>query len=100
MSEPSDRTETDNQANTPIRIEEFKLSSSSVIDKVKQLLKQSNVRKIIIKSDDGRSLIEIPLTVGVVGGVVGAITVPLFTVLAVVGVFAARLTIVIEKSIE
>lgn len=43
---------------------------------------------------------EIPLSVGVGVGAVGIITAPLLTVLGVVGVFAARLTIVIEKSLE
>lgn len=105
MSDPSDRIPDQSPINEvspsdPARIEEFKLSSGTVIDKVKDLVKKGNVRKIIIKTDSGRSLIEIPLTVGVVGGVVGTITAPLFTVLGVVGVFAARLTIVVEKSIE
>jgi|GEM_PF-2732169 len=105
MSDPSDRIPEQSPINevsphNPPRVEEFKLSSGTVIDKVKELVKKGNVRKIIVKTDTGRSLVEIPLTVGVVGGVVGTITAPLFTVLGVVGVFAARLTIVVEKSIE
>ncbi|WP_299408905.1 DUF4342 domain-containing protein [Acaryochloris sp. IP29b_bin.148] len=104
MSEPSDRIPDqppiDVTPSDPARIEEFKLSSGSVIDKIKELVKKGNVRKIIIKTDAGRSLVEIPLTVGVGVGVVGTITVPLLTVLGVVGIFAARLTIVIEKSLE
>ncbi|NJM67861.1 MAG: DUF4342 domain-containing protein [Acaryochloris sp. RU_4_1] len=102
MSEPSDRTpiNTDVNSSSPIRVEEFKLSSSTVITKIKQLIQQGNVRKIIVKTDAGRSLVEIPLTVGVIGGVFGTITAPLLTVLGVVGIFAARLTIVVEKSVE
>lgn len=106
MSEPSDRIPNQDSINSDInptksaRVEEFKLNSGSVIDKVKELAKKGNVRKIIVKTDAGRSLIEIPLTVGVVGGVIGTITAPLLTVLGVVGIFAARLTIVVEKSIE
>lgn len=105
MSEPSDRIPDQAPINevspsNPDRIEEFKLSSGSVIDKIKELVKKGNVRKIIIKTDAGRSLVEIPLTVGVGVGVVGTITAPLLTVLGVVGIFAARLTIVIEKSLE
>lgn len=105
MSEPSDHIPDqppmkDATPTNPARVEEFKLSSGSVIDKVKELVKKGNVRKIIIKTDAGRSLIEIPLSVGVGVGAVGIITAPLLTVLGVVGVFAARLTIVIEKSLE
>jgi len=105
MHDPSDRISNqtpmkDATPTDPNRVEEFKLNSGSVIDKVKELVKKGNVRKIIIKTDSGRSLVEIPLSVGVGVGTVGMITAPLLTVLGVVGVFAARLTIVVEKSLE
>ena len=49
--------------------EEHRVSGDKVIGKIKELIHQGNVRRIIIKNDEGRSLIEIPLSVGVVGAV-------------------------------
>ncbi len=65
--------------------EEFKVSGQELKDKVKELIKEGNARKIIIKNEEGKSILEIPLTVGAVG----AILVP---VLAAVGAIAAILT--------
>ncbi len=65
--------------------EEFKVSGDELIAKVKQLIKEGNVRRIIIKDKNGKVFIEIPLTVGVVGIV-------LAPVLAAVGAVAALVT--------
>jgi hypothetical protein len=67
------------------RHEEFKVNGDELIAKVKQLVKEGNVRRIIIKGKDGKVLIEVPLTVGVVGIV-------LAPVLAAVGAVAALVT--------
>jgi len=65
--------------------EEFKVSGHELKEKVKELIKEGNARKIIIKNEEGKVIFEIPLTVGAVG----AILVP---VLAAVGAIAAILT--------
>lgn len=65
--------------------EEFKVSGDQVVKKVKQLIKEGNARKIIIKNEKGNTIIEFPLTVGVVGAV-------LAPVLAAVGALAALVT--------
>ncbi|MDP2785521.1 MAG: DUF4342 domain-containing protein [Sulfurimicrobium sp.] len=76
------------------RTEEFKLDGGKVLDKIKELLHEGNIRRIILKNEDGKTLIEIPLTVGLVG-------VALLPVFAAVGAIAAvvtRATIVVEKA--
>lgn len=65
--------------------EEFKVSGAELKEKVKQLIKAGNARKIIIKNEKGDSVLEIPLT----WGAVGVVLVP---VLAAVGAIAAILT--------
>jgi hypothetical protein len=73
--------------------EEFKLNSGEIIEKIKELIHQGNIRRIIIKNEDGKTIIEIPLTLGLVGAA-------LAPVLAAVGAIAAlvtRCTIVVEK---
>lgn len=67
------------------RHEEFKVNGDELLAKVKQLIREGNVRRIIINGRDGKTLIELPLTIGVVGMV-------LAPVLAAVGAIAALVT--------
>jgi len=76
--------------------EEFKVNGEELIGRVKQLINEGNVRRIIIKNKDGKQLIELPVTLGVVGVV-------LAPVLAAVGAIAALVTectLVVEREIE
>jgi hypothetical protein len=65
--------------------EEFKVKGDELLAKVKQIIKEGNVRQITIKDKDGKTLVVLPLTVGVVGAV-------LVPVLAAVGTIAALVT--------
>ena len=62
--------------------ESFTITGESLLKKVKELIEEGNVRKIIIKDKSGKEIMTFPLTVGVVGAV-------LAPVLAAVGAFAA-----------
>jgi len=76
------------------RTEEFRVNGEELLAKIKQLIHEGNIRRIIIKDKDGKTLIEFPLTFGVVGLV-------LAPTLAAVGAIAALVTeatIVVEKS--
>ena len=76
-----------------VRTEEHRVTGDELLAKVKELVHEGNVRRITIKKEDGDTLIEIPLTLGVVGAV-------LLPVLAGVGAIAALVadcTIVVEK---
>ena len=73
--------------------EEFKVSGEEILKKVKEIIKEGNARKIIIKNEKGETVVEIPLTFAVVGAV-------LLPVLAAVGAIAGILTkctLVVEK---
>jgi hypothetical protein len=77
----------------PDRTEEFKVSGEDLLKKVKEIIAEGNVRRIGIKNKEGKTLIEIPLTLGVIGAV-------FLPVLAAVGAIAALLiecTIVVER---
>jgi Domain of unknown function (DUF4342) len=78
-------------------VEEFTIRGGDLVDKVKELIHKGNIRRIIIKNEEGRVLIEIPLTVGVVGGVLSAALFPVVAAVGVIGAMVAHLTIVIEK---
>jgi hypothetical protein len=75
--------------------EEFKVNGEDLLRKVKELINEGNVRRIIIKSKEGKSLAEFPLTIGIVGAVLAPI-------LAAVGAIAALVTectIIVEREL-
>jgi Domain of unknown function (DUF4342) len=80
-----------------VRVEEFKLSADSLIGKVKELIEQGKLRRLVIKNSEGRILADIPLMAGLVGGVAGSVVFPVAAVLATVGAVVAHLTVVIER---
>jgi hypothetical protein len=49
------------------RSEEFQFSGDTLLAKIKEIIREGNIRRVVIKNDDGRVLIDIPLTIGVVG---------------------------------
>lgn len=81
-----------------VRVEEFSISGDALVAKVKELIHQGNIRRIIIKNDEGRTLIEIPLTVGVVGGVVATSLFPIVAAIGAIGALVAHLKIAIERT--
>lgn len=74
--------------------EEFKVDGEELLSKVKKLIHEGNIRRITIKNDEGKTVFEIPLTIGAIGFV-------LLPTLAAVGTVAALLTkcsILVEKT--
>ena len=61
---------------------EFKVKGEELLKKIKELIHEGNVRKLIIKNEEGKTYLEIPVTVGVVGALIAP-------VLAAVGAIAA-----------
>jgi ribosomal 30S subunit maturation factor RimM len=76
-----------------VHTEEFHVNGEQLLAKIKELIHAGNIRRIIIKNKEGKTVMEIPLTVGVVGAV-------LAPTLAAVGALAALVseaTVVVEK---
>ncbi len=78
--------------------EEFRVSGESVVAKVKELINEGNVRRIILKNEEGHTLIEVPLTAGVAVGVAAAWLFPVWAAIGAVAALVAHLTIVVERS--
>ena len=76
------------------RTEEFKIEGGKVLDKIKELIHQGNIRRIILKNEDGKTLIEIPLTLGLVG----AALLPIFAAVGALAALVTRMTLVVEKT--
>jgi hypothetical protein len=75
------------------RTEEHKVSGDQLLKKVKEIVHEGNARRISIRSEAGKVLMEIPLTFGIVGVVLAPVWVAIGTIAALAG----RYTIVVEK---
>lgn len=73
--------------------EEFKINGSELLQKVKDLIAEGNVRRITVKNKDGKSIVELPLTVGVVGAAIA----PLLAAVGAVAALVTECTIVVER---
>jgi hypothetical protein len=75
------------------RTEEFKVNGEQLLAKIKQLVHEGNIRRIIIKDKDGKVLIEFPLTLGVVG----LVLVPTLAAVGAIAALVTEATILVEK---
>jgi Domain of unknown function (DUF4342) len=73
--------------------EEHKVSGEGLVGRVKELVHQGNIRRIIVKNDKGQTLLEIPLTFGLVG----AALMPVLVAIGSIAALAAEYTLVVEK---
>lgn len=76
-----------------VNTDEFEVCGDRLVAKVKELVRQGNIRRIIIKNDKGKVLISITLTIGVVGTVIF----PLWAALGAVVALGTRCTIVVKR---
>ena len=79
-----------------VRTEEFQISGDDLLARVKELVHEGNIRRLIIKNEEGKTFLEIPLTVGVMGAAV-ALVYPVLAALGAIAALVARLTIVVER---
>lgn len=68
-----------------ITTETFKIEGEKLLKKVKELIREGNIRKITINDKDGKELMSFPLTIGVVGAVFAPVLVAVGAIAAVVG---------------
>lgn len=73
--------------------EEFSVSADNLIEKVKELLHEGNVTRIIVKDEKGKTLLEIPATIGVIGVVLA----PWLAALGVIAALATNCKMVVER---
>ena len=73
--------------------EYFKVSGDELLSKVKEIIKEGNARRIIIKNEKDETIIEFPLTIGAIGVVLA----PIFAAVGTLAALATNCTIVVEK---
>jgi hypothetical protein len=74
--------------------EEIKVRGKELVDKVGELIREGNVRRIIVKDEKGNTFVEIPLTVATVG----VIAAPVLAALGTIAALIAHFTLVVEKA--
>ncbi len=73
--------------------EKFEVAGEDLVEKVKSLLHEANVRRIIIQDKDGKTVFEVPCSVGVIG----AVLVPILAALGAIAALAMSYTIIVER---
>lgn len=76
-----------------VRTEEYQVSGESLVAKAKELVHEGNIRRIIINNEEGKTLIEVPLTLGVVG----AALLPVWAAIGAIAALVTNCSIVVEK---
>ena len=89
----ADEQKNEEQKTGKTRTEEFKLNGGEIIDKIKEIFHEGNIRRIILKDENGKVFLEIPLTVGIIG----AALVPVLAAVGAIAALVSKLTIVVEK---
>jgi len=74
--------------------EEFKVKGQDLVDKVKSILHEGNVRRIILKDEKGHTFLEIPLTIAAVG----VVAAPLLAGIGAIAALVSNFTLVVERS--
>ena len=77
----------------PIPTEQHRVKSEDLVTRAKELIHQGNIRRLIVKDAKDHTILEIPLTVGVVG----AVLLPVWAALGAIAALASHYTLVVEK---
>ena len=75
------------------RTEEFKVEGEKLLSKIKELLHEGNIRKVIIKDKEGKIVMEIPMTIGVVGALIA----PQLAAIGAIAALVTEATVIVEK---
>lgn len=75
------------------KTEEFSVNGDDLLKKVKEIIAEGNVRRITVRDKSGKNLVELPLTVGVVGAVLA----PILTAIGAIAALVTECTILVER---
>jgi Domain of unknown function (DUF4342) len=74
--------------------EEFQVNGEDLIARIKELVRQGNIRRISVRNEEGRTLVDLPLT----WGVVGALVAPQLAALGAVAALLTKASIIVERA--
>lgn len=76
------------------RTEEFRVDGAELLRKIKNLIREGNIRRVTIKDKDGKIVFEIPLTFGVVGALIA----PQLAAIGAITALMTEATVIVEKA--
>lgn len=79
-----------------VHSEEFRVNGEELVGKIKNLVKEGNIRRIIIKDKEGKVIFEIPLTFGILGALIA----PQLAAIGAIAALVTEATVVVEKADE
>lgn len=74
-------------------VEEIQVMGANLVDKVKEIVHEGNVQRIIIKNEQGVTLIEVPVTLAVIGGIAA----PAVAAVGAIAALVTKCTLVVER---
>ena len=79
------------------RYEEFEVAGENLLAKVRDLLHEGNVRRVILKREDGSVILEVPVTAGLAGIVLTAALAPALVAIGAIAAVVTRVTVAVER---
>ena len=79
------------------RVEEFVVSGDTLIAKLKEILHEGGIRRVSLQTEEGKTLIEVPLALGVAGAMAGALLAPVWAAIGAIAALVVKLRIVVER---
>jgi hypothetical protein len=76
-----------------VHTEEFSVNGEDLLSKIKEIIHEGNIRRIIIKKKGGDTVMEIPMTLGVVGALIA----PQLAAVGAIAALVTEATVVVEK---
>ncbi|HMQ58396.1 MAG TPA: DUF4342 domain-containing protein [Rhizobiaceae bacterium] len=96
----SEKPQANDQQQKHTITEEIEIAGAHLVERVKEIIEEGNVRQLKIVASDGDTYLETPLTIGVVAGGVVALAAPWLAVLGVLAALVARVRVVVEREVE
>ncbi len=83
--------------NEQVRTEEYVFSGDEIVAKVKELLYEGNIRRLTVYSESGTVLLDVPLTLGLVGMAAGVVLAPILTAITLLAGVLVKLRVTVER---
>jgi hypothetical protein len=74
-------------------VEEIQVMGSNLVEKVKELIHEGNVQRVIIKNEQGHTIVEIPVTLAAIG----VVAAPVLSAVSAIAAIVTRCTVVVER---
>jgi hypothetical protein len=81
-------------------VEEMEIAGKDLVERVKELIEQGNVRRLIIRKKDGDIMLEVPLTASVIAGSVLVVFAPLFAALGALAALIAEIKLEVVRDVD